>query len=140
MRDASGTKEAGRALESAVDELVRQHDMTRRHILAERAAGGDGDQIGDTEPLHGVDIGAIGDGIGAEPVAAPVAGEERNLYTCDLAAKKGIRRRPPRAVYGDPIGIGQSVQRIEARTADDPEFRRHCRSPHWSGVENQSRV
>jgi len=74
MRHAARPEERFLAREGAVDELIDNHEIARRHFLAERPAGGNGDQVGHPQPLHRVDIGAVGHRGGAVHMAAAVAG------------------------------------------------------------------
>jgi hypothetical protein len=52
-------EEALVAGEGAVDELVDHHEMAGRQVLAQRAAGRQRQDVGDADPLQGVDVGAV---------------------------------------------------------------------------------
>jgi len=47
MTHTTGAEEGFFAVDGAVDELVENDEIARCHMFAERAAGGDGDDVGD---------------------------------------------------------------------------------------------
>ena len=108
----------------AVDELVDQHEGAWRQLLLERAAGRERDEVGDPCPLHHVDIGAVVDVGGREPVSLVVARHEH-----DRQARRS--RRYAEAADGSPHGlvdallahILESRKIVEPRAADNAE---HC--------------
>ena len=122
MRDAAGAEEALVAGEGAVDELVDQHEMPRRHRLVQRADGGDRNQRGDAAALHHVDIGAVVDVGRRVAVAAAMTRQEDDLQPVDLADPHGIRRLAPGACDLDPFGAFQRRQVVEPRSADHTQY------------------
>ncbi len=94
-----------------VDELVDEHEQARVEFFAERAAGREGHDVGDAEPLHRVDIGAVVDAGGREAVAAAVAGQEHHLRRADPPDPQGVRGLTPRrgdALLADLLQAGRS--------------------------------
>ncbi len=60
MRHATRAEKAFGPGKGAVDELIHNHEVARRHLFAERPAGADADHIGDAQPFQRVDVGAVG--------------------------------------------------------------------------------
>jgi hypothetical protein len=107
----------------AVDELVDQHEGAGRQLLAERAAGRERNEVGDAGALQYVDIGAIVDVGGREPVAPVVAGQEHDRQAGDLADPQRARGLAPRAFEALLAHVFQARQVVNAGPADDAE---HC--------------
>src|SRR5262249_56923534 len=74
VREETGAKELALALVGAIDELVDEDEGAGRQLLPERAAGGERDEIGHTCALERIDVGAVVDVGGGEPMPAVVAG------------------------------------------------------------------
>ena len=94
MGDAAGAEEAAHAVHRAVDELVRQHQVARRHLLAERAAGRDRDHAGDLVAKRSVSLlyGTVDEGGGD---IAPDGPGRRHAVKCrfEFLAKTKTRRQ-----------------------------------------------
>ena len=123
MRDQALAEERALALVGAVDELVDQHEGAGRQLLLERAAGRQRDQIGDAGALQHVDIGAVVDVGGRQPVALVVARQEHHRQAGDLADAQRARRLAPRARDALLAHILKPRQVVDAGAADDAEDR-----------------
>ena len=121
MRDAAIAEEGGFTPEGAIDELVDEDEEAGIEFRLERAAGGDGDEIGDAGLFQRIDIGAVIDAGRREPVAASVAGQEHHLGRADLAEAQRVRRLAPRRRDVLFAQICEARQVIDARAADDPD-------------------
>ena len=65
-------------------------------------------------------------------MTTPMARQEGHLDTVQTAGQDSIRWRAPRAFAVDPGGLLQPVHIVDARTADNSDFRLHdlpCRNP-----------
>ena len=130
MGDAARAEKAFLPRDRPVDELIGDDEMTGRHLLPERAAGGDGDDVGDARPLQRVDIGAIVDRGGRQAVAPAMARQKDEARAVQLAKEQLIRRLPPRRRDPPPFAARQSLDVIEARSPDHADYRlRHRLSP-----------
>ncbi len=98
VRDAALAEERALPPVRAVDELVDQHEGAGRQLLLERAAGGERDQVGHAGALEHVDVGAVIDVGGREPMPLVVARQEHDRQTRDLADAQRRRGLAPRAV------------------------------------------
>ena len=125
MANAARAEEGFFAREAAVDELVDHHKVTRRHVFAERAAGGNGKYIGDAKPLERVDIGAVVDGGGAMHMPAAVAWQKGHAHTVQRAGQNGVRRCAPGAGNVLPCCIFQPVNLVKPAAADNADHRVH---------------
>ena len=128
MAHAAGPEEGLVARDGAVDELIHEHEIARRAVLAERPAGRDRDHVGDTKPFERVDIGAVGHGRGGMDMAAPVAGQKGHRHTLERAGEDRVGWRAPRGFDLLPRGPLQPVDLVESRAADHPDHRL-CHSP-----------
>src|SRR6185436_20550131 len=89
--------EEGRApLLRAVDELIRNDDVSRMDPLLHRSDRRRRQDALDAERLHRVDVRAIVDVAGEDAVAASVAREERNRSIAEAADEQGVRGGPER--------------------------------------------
>ena len=121
VRDQALAEERALALVGAVDELVDQHEGAGRQLLLERAAGRERDQIGDAGALEHVDIGAVVDVGGRQPVALVVARQEHDRQAGDLADAQGPGRLAPGAFDALLAHVLQARQIVDAGAADDAE-------------------
>ena len=121
MRDAARAEERALAPVGAVDELVDQHEGAGRQLLLERAAGGERDEIGDAGALQRVDVGAVVDVGGRQPVALVVARQEHDRQAGDLADAQRRRRLAPRARHPLLAHVLEARQVVDAGAADDAE-------------------
>ncbi len=121
MRDAAGAEEGVLARDGAVDELVDQHEIARRHLIAKRSAGGDADHVRHAQPLQRVDVGAVGDRGGAVTMPAPVARQEGQRGAIERTGQHLVRCRAPGAVHSLPPRILQPIDLVEAGPADDAD-------------------
>ena len=121
MRHKAGAEEAFLARNRAVDELVGHHESARRQLFAQRAAGGDRDEIGHAHALEGIDVGAVVDGGRRLDVAAAVARQEHHVDAVEGAGQKLVGRRAERALHRLPLRVFQAGDLVDARTADDAE-------------------
>ncbi len=131
VRNAALTEERLLAREGAVDELVHDDEMPRRHRLAERAAGADRDQFGHAEAFQGVDVGAVGDGGRRMDVPPAVAGQESHRHAVQGAGQDRVGRLTPRRLDRAPFRAHEGVQLIDPRAADHADHRirfRHAES------------
>ena len=129
MGDAAGAEEGFFTPEGAVDELVHDNEIARRHLFAERAAGGDGNHVGHADAFQRVYVGAIGDGGRPVDVASTVPWQERHLHPVQRAGQDLVRGGAPGAVHRLPCRALQPVDVIDARSADHGDHRiRHVNS------------
>ena len=108
MRGDAVAEEALLAREGAVDELVDDHELARRQVLAQRSDGRDRDDVGDARALQRVDIGAVVDARRREPVAAPVTRKEAQRQAGELGEEDVVGGLAPGA--GDPPPFGSPVE------------------------------
>ena len=131
MGDAAFAKERTFTLVGAIDELVNQHERARSEFFPKRAAGRQRNQVGHPGAFQNIDIGAIIDVGGRQPVALVVARQEHDRQAGNRAAPQGCRRFTP----GTPDHLFASVlqprQIVDAGAADDAQYRlRHaCSTP-----------
>ena len=121
MGDEALAEEASRPLDGAVDVLVDEDEGPRRQLILQRTDRAHRDEVGDPEPLHGVDIGAVVDVARREAMAAPVARQEGDAGVADAAGADRVRRLAPRALdalLGEILDAGEVV---DPRAADDAE-------------------
>ena len=121
MSDAAGAEEAFLAREAAVDELVDDHEMSRRQFLFQAADRGEREDVGDAEALHRVDIGAVVQPARRDFMAAAVAGQKHHLHAFEHAAEKFIRRRSPRRFHLLPARLGEALDLVQAGAADNAD-------------------
>jgi hypothetical protein len=88
MRDAAGAEEALLAREGAVDELVDDDEVPRRQLLAQRADGGEREDLGAARALQRVDVGAVVQLEGGTRVAAAVARQEDHTASARAATAR----------------------------------------------------
>src|SRR5262249_9426730 len=99
--------------------LIDEDERSRRQILAERPHRGKRDEIGHTDPLQGVDIGAVVDVARREAVAAAVPGKESDIGLADPSDPDCIRRLAPRTLDHAPFGALHAGYIVDARAADN---------------------
>ena len=122
MGDAALAEERALPVEGAVDELIDQHEGAGRQFLLVRAAGGERDEVGHAGALEHVDIGAVVDVGGREPVPLVVARQEDHRRARDLAHAQRRRRLAPRAFDRPPPHLLEPRQIVDAGAADDAEY------------------
>ena len=119
MRHAALAEEAFLAREAAVDELVHDDEMPGRQVFLQAADSGERNHVRAAGPLQRVDIGAIIQVAGREPVAAAVARQEHAAHAVEHAMQEFIGRRRPRATgCRAPLALFQALDVIEAGAAD----------------------
>src|SRR4051812_255334 len=105
----------------AVDELIDQHEGAGRQFLLERAAGRERDEVGYAGTLQTIDVGAVVDVGGREPMALVVARQEYDGQAGDLADAQRRGWLPPWARDALLAHIREPRQIVDARSADDAE-------------------
>jgi hypothetical protein len=95
MRHAAIAKEGGCAALRAINKLINQYECARRQFLAKRATSGNRDNIGHTNPLQRINIGAIIDSRGRQAMSAPMAWQKDGIRPADAPKAQSIRRLPP---------------------------------------------
>ncbi len=83
MDDHSGAEEALFTREGAVDELVDDHELTRRQILAQGPDRRNGDNVGAAGALERIHIGARIDVRRRQSMSASVAGKKDKVHSAD---------------------------------------------------------
>lgn len=121
MGDAALAEKAVLAGEGAVNELVDDHEIARRHVLLERSAGRDCNDVGHAHALEGVDVGPVRHGGGGMDVAPAVARQERQSQTVQRAGQDCIGRLTEGACDSGPLCALQAVDLVKARAADNPQ-------------------
>ena len=125
MRHKARTEKGFLAGKGAVDELIDDHEITGGHVFAEGPAGGNAKDIGHGEHFQRSDIGAVVHRRWCLNVAASVARQEHHLDPIERACQQVIRRHPPWRFHRHPVAVFQSVDVVNARSADDPDFCLH---------------
>ena len=92
MGDEPPAEERALAFVGSVDELVDQHEGAGRQRFLERAAGRERDQIGNAHAFQRIDIGAVVDVGGREPVTLVMARQKHHRQPADLANPERARR------------------------------------------------
>src|SRR5215470_13586558 len=123
MRHAALAEKRALAFVGAVDELVDQHEGARRKVLLERATGGERDEIGNARALKHVDVGAIVDVGGWQPMALVVARQEHDRQSRDLADAQRRRRLAPWALDLLLAYVLEARQIVDAGAANDAKHR-----------------
>src|SRR4030095_13960536 len=118
VRDASGAEEALLARERAVDELIDEYERTGSEPLAKRSARGDRHQIGDADALERIDVGAVVDLAGRNPVPATVARQKCVFGAAEAAAQDGVGRRAKRRSDALPARVFEPVELVDAAAAE----------------------
>ena len=98
MRDTAFAEEGGFPPGGAVDELIDHHEGAGRQIFPERAAGRQGNEIGDPGAFQHVDVGAVVDVGRREPVACAVARHEHNGESGNGAAAERAQMVRPKGL------------------------------------------
>ena len=123
MRHAAGAEKAFLAGHGAVDELIDDHEIPRCHFLAERPAGGNAYHIRTAQSLKRVDIRAVGDRGRRMHMPPAMARQKDHGDPVQRSGQHLIRRRAPRSLNRDPIGILKPVDVVNAGAADHGDFR-----------------
>jgi len=121
MRDQAGAEEARRAMHGPVDELLDHHEVPGRQILLERADRRDRQDVGHARALERIDIGAEIELGRRDGMTAAMARQEDEIDRADPPEQQLVRRRAPGRIDAAPLGIFQPIDRIEPRSADDPD-------------------
>ena len=90
MAHDSIAKEGRSAVEGAVDELIRDHKLSRLMLQLERADGGDGDDPLHAKFFHGEDIGSEIQLAGQDTMTAAVACQEGHSPPFQFAGYKYV--------------------------------------------------
>jgi len=114
-----------------VDELIGDHDMSRREILAQRSAGADADHLLHAQQFQRVDIGAIGNFTRREHVPAPVAWNERDALASQRPDHHSVARLAIRRVDNSLLDVGQIGHAVDAGPPNDP-YSDRFHEPHVS--------
>ena len=125
MGDQAIVEEALLAGERAVDELVDEYELTGRQILAQRPAGGNGDQVGDAGAFQRVDVGAVVDAGWRVRMSAAVTRQEADGQTVDFGEQDFVGWFAPGTSDLLPGRVLQVGQGVEAAASDDSENRFH---------------
>ena len=129
MRHHAGSEKTLRPRKRPVDELVHDDEHAGMQMLAQRAHGADGNDIGHAQPLQRVDVGAEVDLRGRNPVAAPVPWQKYHRLAVELAAQQFVRRPAERRRYLLPALAGEAVDVVDTAAADNAE---HLPSMVWA--------
>lgn len=113
------TAEEGVDLRRAIEELVREDDVTRVILLLQRADGGDADDPSNAERAKRPDVGAVGQFVRQNAVSARVPRQKEDGPSADFAAEDDVRRRAVRSVDGVFASFGERVDLIEAAASDN---------------------
>jgi hypothetical protein len=99
--------------------LIGHHEVARLHLDCQRPGRRGPDYALDPELLHGPQIGSVVDLVGRDPMAAPVAGKERDLSSFDLSHQECVGGGAIRSVDLHLLGAGhQLVETGPAEYAD----------------------
>jgi len=121
MRDATRSEKALFAGKGAVDELVDQHEIAGREILAQAADRRQRDDVGHAAALQRVDIGAEIDAGRRQGVAAPVSRQEYDRLPAESAKAELVGGLAERARHPPPRDVGEPVDLIEPAAADNAD-------------------
>ena len=135
MGDEARTEEAALAALGAVDELVDRDEIAGRQLLLERADCRDRQHVGDAATLQDVDVGAIVDLRGREPVPFPVPRDEGELDALQRPHGHRSRRLAERAGNRDVLRFVEAQAIIEPRAADHSDVPAgHARDRYLGGM------
>src|SRR5579871_2426037 len=121
MGDKAWPKEACLALVGAIDELIDDHEHARVQFLAKGAAGRDRDDVGHTDALQSVDIGAIVDRTRRLYMAAAVAWQKHQIDAFERTEEERIGRLAPGGFHVFPASALEARNVIDAAAAEDSE-------------------
>ena len=130
VRHQTLAEEGGFPLEGAIQELVDQHEVAGRQILAQRADGRDGEDLRDARPLKHVDVGTEVQVAGGEHVATAVTRQEDQPLPVELSAQQRVGRLAERGGNLPPFPLLQPFDVVDTTTANDADDRRHARFAH----------
>jgi hypothetical protein len=120
-----GIVEEGEAAQAgAVEDLVWHHDIARRHLLLQAAAGADRDQILHAQLLEAPDVGPAVEARGADAVAAAVAAQKGHALALQGSHDVGVRRRAKGGFQPDLFYLLQGAQLVDAAAADHSDAHR----------------
>ncbi len=128
--DAAAEEGVGGGLLGAVDELVDEDDVAGAVLALERSDGADAEDPGHAEFFEGPEVGAVGHLGGQQSVSPAVARQEDDVPSGEAAGEQAVGGIAERGAHGDPAGVGEAVDLVEAGAADDPDsmgLLRHAR-------------
>ena len=126
MSDHAFAKEASLAFSGEIKQLIRDDDVSRSEIFAQRAAGAHADDPLYTEGFKRVDIGAVIDLAGGDVVADAVAGEKCHRQALQFADD---HRRAGFAKWGIQVvlfGVSQAGHAVKPGAAEDSQGGAKC--------------
>src|SRR5690606_36042140 len=101
--DQSLTKKGALAAPREVEELIGNHNVARRVILAERAAGTDGDDIAHAKLFQSEDVGPVGYLARRQHMSPAVSRQEGNAPAVKRADGDGVGGRAERCARPDHL-------------------------------------
>src|SRR5205823_6316428 len=122
MRHAAFAEKRTLALMSAIDELVDKHKGSGGEFLLEGAASRQRNEIGHARAFEHVDIGAIVNVGGRQPVALVVARQKHDRHPRDLAGAQRRRRLAPGTLDLLLAYLFETRQVIDAGATNDAEY------------------
>ncbi len=102
----------------AVDELVRNHDVPGDDLLLQAPHRRDGDDAGDAELLHAVDVGAVVHLGGGEAVSLAMARQEDHLHAVKGTGDVFVAGPAERGIHGDLAHPGHPFHLVKSAAAD----------------------
>ncbi len=114
------------ARESAVDELIDDHEGAGGQVLAQRPDGGEREDLGHARALHGVDVGPEVQAAGRDAVTAPVTRQEDQFLAVQFAEQKLVGGGAEGTFDPAPLLVFQAFDLVDAAAADDADDRLRC--------------
>ena len=121
VTDKPVAKEGTFAAFGVVENLVGDDDVAGGVIVAQRAAGADRNDAFNAQQFEGVDVGAVVDFGGSQPVAFAVAGEKGDFDSVEVADHHWVAGRAKGCDDVTLFDIIEADHVVQARAADDGE-------------------
>src|SRR5207249_8885112 len=118
--DARTIVEGLRAVVSAIDELIADHEVAGLDGWLKAARGGGRNQTGYAELGHRPQVGAIVDRVRRDAVPRAVAREKSHAHVADMANRNGVAGRPVWRLDRRLLH-GAVPQAVEARSTEDAD-------------------
>ena len=122
VRDDAAAEKSGDAAARAIEKLVRNQEIERRQIFAQRADSADGNNSLGAEHFQSADVRAVVDFARREAMAAAVARQERDALPFERADHDRIGGIAERRLHADFARVGEAGHVVEPAAADDGDL------------------
>ena len=133
MGDDASVEKGALAARRLVDHLVADDQVARFDVLSEAPGRAAGQDVRNAKLLERIDVGAVGDGGGIEPMPGPVARNEGDGRAMPLGEQDRPAGRTERGRHFERLTGGLPGKRLpQPRPANDPNPRHvlHVLIPH----------